>query len=72
MSCPCNRQTKDIHQLNTIIDPHGVQKFRYVMYAYLIKLGQKPNVDGDDEEAAEDSGSDLEIVICELNQKMYS
>ena len=40
------------------------------MYAYLIKLGQKPNVDGDDEEAAEDSGSDLEIVICELNQKM--
>ena len=62
MSSLCNRQTKDIRQLNTIIHPQSVQKFRYVMYAYMMKLGQKPIAGGDVEEAADGEDSDVEIV----------
>ncbi|KAJ7454883.1 hypothetical protein FB451DRAFT_1184711 [Mycena latifolia] len=61
MSCLCNRQSKDMHQLNSIITADNVQKFRFKLFAHMMKLEQKPISEGENEEGLRDSDSDCKI-----------
>ncbi|KAJ7735805.1 hypothetical protein B0H16DRAFT_1575415, partial [Mycena metata] len=60
MSCLASRQITDIRELNTIITPESVQRFRYIFFGHLMKLPTAPIESEDNEEILSDS--DLMII----------
>ncbi|KAJ7045386.1 hypothetical protein C8F04DRAFT_1064620 [Mycena alexandri] len=61
MSCVAARQTTNIRELNEVITPESVQKFRYVFFGHIMKLPTTPIEPEDNEEIINDS--DWEIIV---------